>query len=155
MEKNEKGMLNKNEENKKIFILIIAILIVMLVCYLVINFIGEKSNSPKSSVNTIISNSETAVLYVWNSDTKKCKDCKEIKKHLDKKKINYIDYDVKNYSKSKYEKMLTTLSINPPDFNYPAVIYVKDGAMYSNIINISDTKTVDTFIKEYKLENVK
>ncbi len=51
--------------------------------------------------------------------------------------------------------MLTTLSINPPDFNYPAVIYIKDGSMYSNIININDTKTVDTFIREYQLQDVK
>ena len=155
MEKNKKEGLNKNEENKRIFILVVVILVVMLVFYLIINFIGGKYQNDEKSMSSIISNSETAVLYIWNSDSKKCKDCKEIKNHLDKKKVNYIGYDVKNYEKNEYEKLLTTLSINPPDFNYPAVIYVKEGAMYSNIINISDTKTVDTFIKEYKLENVK
>ena len=76
-------------------------------------------------------------------------------KDSNSKKIKYISYDVKNYSKDKYEKLLITLGINPSDFGYPAVIYVKDGMMYSNIINISDTKTVETFIKNYELQKLK
>lgn len=152
-EENKKGI--NREENKKIIILVVAILVVILVCYLIMNFIGNGGNNSSSNIENMMKGSETKVLYIWNSDSKKCKDCKKIRNHLKKKKINYIDYDVKNYSDSKYEKMLTTLSINPPDFNYPAVIYIKDGSMYSNIININDTKTVDTFIKEYQLQDVK
>lgn len=151
----EKKEIVSREENKKIIILVVSILVVILVCYLIMNFIGNGSKNSSDNIENMMKSSETKVLYIWNSDTKKCKECKKIKNHLKRKKIRYIDYDVKNYSDSKYKKMLTTLSINPPDFNYPAVIYMKDGSMYSNIINIRDTKTVDTFIKEYQLQDVK
>ena len=46
------------------------------------------------------------------------------------------------------KKMLQSLSINPSDFNYPAVIYIKDGSLYSDIINIKDTKVIDKFLKD-------
>lgn len=155
MENQEKKSLKLSDENKKIFILIVAILVVMFVCYFIVNLISGGNKNDGVEVSSLIEQNKTAVLYVWNSDTTKCEDCKKIKKHLDKEKINYLSYDVKGYSKTKYQDMLRTLSINPPDFNYPAVIYVKEGLMYSNIINIDDTKTVDTFIKEYQLKNVK
>ncbi|MCI8347558.1 MAG: hypothetical protein HFJ12_06420 [Bacilli bacterium] len=154
-EKKKEKEIISNQENKKIMILVVAILVVILVCYLIMTFIGNGGNRSSDNIENMMKQSETKVLYIWNSDSKKCKDCKKIRNHLRKKKINYIDYDVKNYTNSKYEKMLTTLSINPPDFNYPAVIYIKDGYMYSNIININDTKTVDVFIKEYQLQDVK
>lgn len=154
MEKEEKTW-NQKDGNKKIFILVVSILVVMLLCYVIMNFIGDNNKRVKNDVDSIIKGAETKVVYIWNSDSNKCKDCKKIKSHLDQKKINYTDYDVMRYSKSKYEKMLINLSINPSDFNYPAVIYIKDGFMYSNIINITDTKTVDNFIKEYQLQDVK
>ena len=57
-------------------------------------------------------------------------------------------YDVNKYKKNEYKKMLQSLSINPSDFNYPAVIYIKDGSLYSDIINIKDTKVIDKFLKD-------
>lgn len=153
----EKKKANLTEENKKAMILVVAILVVMLVCYLIISFITNSNTNveKETSIKTVISNSETKALYIWNSDAKKCKNCKEIEKYLNSKKIKYISYDVKNYSKDKYEQLLVTLGINPSDFGYPAIVYVKDGMMYSNVINISDTKTVDTFIKNYELQKLK
>ncbi len=153
----DKRKANLTDENKKIMILVVAILVVILVCYLIISYATNVNTNveKEKAIKTVISNSETTALYIWNSDAKKCKNCKEIEKYLNSKKIKYISYDVKNYSKDKYEKLLITLGINPSDFGYPAVIYVKDGMMYSNIINISDTKTVETFIKNYELQKLK
>lgn len=151
-----KKVKNLTEENKKIMILVVATLFVMLICYLIVFYIGSNNNVvEKKSIKTVISNNETAVLYIWNSDEEKCKDCKMIKKHLKNQKINYISYDVKNYSKKEYDKLLLTLGINSSDFGYPAIVYMKDGMMYSNTINISDTKTVDSFIKNYELQKLK
>ena len=87
-----------------------------------------------------------------NSDSKKCKDCAKIEKHLDGKSLNYEVYDVKKVGDSSYKKFLDNLNIDSEVFNYPAVIYIKDGSMYANIININDTKVVDQFVKDYNLK---
>ncbi len=144
-------------ENIKVFGLIITILIVMLAIYLVLNFIENNYSKKADSndVSVIIKEQKTAVLYVGNSDSKKCKNCKEIKKYLDDTNINYIMYDIKKHSGSDYKKLLQSLAINPSDFNYPAIIYIKDGIMYSNIINFDQTKVIEQFIKDYDLQKVK
>ena len=73
----EKKKANLTEENKKVMILVVAILVVMLVCYLIISFITNSNTNveKETSIKTVISNSETKVLYIWNSDAKKCKNC--------------------------------------------------------------------------------
>ena len=78
-----------------------------------------------------------------------------MKEYLDSKDINYVLYDVNKNSKGSYKEMLQNLTINPNDFGYPGVIYVKEGQIYSDIINIKDTKVVEQFIKEYNLTKVK
>ena len=51
--------------------------------------------------------------------------------------------------------MLKTVEINPDDFGYPGVIYIKEGRLYADVINLEDTKPVKNFIKTYDLKKVK
>ena len=152
--KENKDVKTMTNENKSIFILVVIILVVMLIIYGGLQLMN--TNSIKSTdISDIIKKKETKIIYVENSDGKKCSKCNKVLKHLEKNKINYEIYDAKKYSTKEYEKMLQTLNINPSDFNYPAIIYIKDGVMYSNIINIENTKVVDLFIKDYELKKVK
>ena len=73
---------------------------------------------------------------------------------IKKNAIDYILYDTTKYSKKKYQEMLKLLSINSSDFNEPALIYIKDGSLYSDIINIHDEKTVTDFINNYHIKNI-
>lgn len=156
--KDNMGALNKNEkkDNKQILVLLVVILLVVAAIFLVLKFIGNTSQKVDSAnIETIMKNGETKIIYVMSSDKSKAKKSDEIKKYLDSKNVNYVTYDVSKYSKKDYQKMLQDLSINPSDFGYPAVIYIKDGKLYSNIINLESTKVVDTFIKDYDLTKVK
>lgn len=141
------------KENKKIVILGLAVFILIVVSVMIL--INNKSSEKNVSIDEIIKNSETKILYVENSDKKKCEDCKKIKKYLDRKKINYVLYDANKHKKEEYEKMLQSISINPSDFNYPAIIYIKDGSLYSNIINIKDEKVIDKFFQDNNISNLK
>lgn len=134
------------KEKRKIIIvgLIVLLIVIVVVMILLNNNVNEKN----ISIEEIIKENKTEVVYVENSDKKKCEKCKELKKYLDKKNIEYVLYDVNKYKKNEYKKMLQSLSINPSDFNYPAVIYIKDGSLYSDIINIKDTKVIDKFLKD-------
>ena len=145
-EKSKKNIAENRNENIKVFGLVIAILIVILVVSLILKFVENNSK------NDILKSKESKIVYIENSDEKKCKKCSEVKKYLDDQKIDYVLYDSKKYSEDDYNKLLQTLSINASDFNYPAVIYIRDGIMFSNIINIDQTKVVEQFLKDYDLK---
>lgn len=149
-------MVKKVEENKIIGILV-ALIILVLCVVAVILFTNNKKNDmvKNSDIENIIKEGKTAIIYVENSDSKKCEKCLDIKKYLNEEKINYEIYDVNKNTSKEYKKMLQTLTVNPSDFNYPAVIYIKEGRIYSNIINVNDTKIVKRFIKDYDLTLVK
>lgn len=145
-----------SNSNKQVIILLSIILLVVIVTYLILkSFDSTESKVNTTNIETIMKNGETKIIFVMSSDKSKAKDSDKMQKHLDSKNINYVTYDVSKYSKKEYEKMLQDLSINPSDFGYPAVIYIKDGKLYSNIINLSDTRVIDTFIKDYDLTKVK
>ena len=153
-------MVKKVEENKKennMIGILVALIILVLCVVAVILFINNKKNDmvKNSDIENIIKEGKTAIIYVENSDSKKCEKCSYIKKYLNEEKINYEIYDVNKNTSKEYKKMLQTLTINPSDFNYPAVIYIKEGRIYSNIINVNDTKIVKQFIKDYDLTLVK
>ena len=153
-------MVKKVEENKKennMIGILVALIILVLCVVAVILFINNKKNDmvKNSDIENIIKEGKTAIIYVENSDSKKCEKCSDIKKYLNEEKINYEIYDVNTNTSKEYKKMLQTLTVNPSDFNYPAVIYIKEGRIYSNIINVNDTKIVKQFIKDYDLTLVK
>ena len=133
-------------------LIVISILVIGVILLIMNSKVLVKN---EADIEKIKKDKQDAIVYVENSDIKKCEKCKEIKKYLDDKNINYSIYDAKKHSKKEYEKMLIELNINPEDFNYPAVMYIKEGEMYANIINIADTKNVENFIKSYELEKVK
>lgn len=157
MEKKEMGALNKNaKRNKQIIVLVVAIVAVIAITAIVLNVINkDNKQSNKIDVSSIVSNAETKIIFVGSSDSKKCKSCDKIEKYLDDQKINYVTYDVEDYTEEEYKEMLRTIEINPDDFGYPAVIYIKEGRLYSNVINLTDTKPVQQFIKTYELKKIK
>lgn len=148
---NENGKKNvsKKIDYKAIIIWVIFIIALIFFIFFIYNeFFNKKSSL---DVKKVLDNNETMVIYVYNSDSKKCSKCNLIKKHLDKKGIKYTSFDV-NGNTSSYDKLLKDLSIDKNVFNYPAVIYLDSGIMYANIINVEDVKTVDSFIKDYNLK---
>ena len=146
-----------SKENKKIIVIAVAVIIVIavvgVICLIVNNgLFSKKVSVDNTTVQNILSNKEEKIIYVENTDEKKCSECKKIKKYLDQEDIVY---DVKQMGDKEYTKLLQMLTINKTDFNYPAVLYFKEGIMYSNVINLEDTKIVEQFIKDYNLKNVK
>ncbi len=160
MKKGKMGALNKKEadikRNKQIFILVCLIIIVVIVVAMIMNSINNNKKGQRNiDISSIVRNAETKIIYVSSSDSKKCKKCSTIRKYLDSQNIKYVTYDVESYSKKEYKEMLKTIEINPDDFDYPAVIYIREGRLYSNIINLEDTKPVKEFIDTYDLKEIK
>lgn len=145
------------QSNKQIIILLAAIAAVIAITTISLKTVKKEESKKeiKVDVASVVANAETKVIYVENSKSGKCKDCNKIKKYLDEQKVKYETYDVADYTEAEYKEMLRTIEINPDDFGYPAVIYINEGKLYSNVINLTDTKPVAEFIKTYELKKIK
>lgn len=151
------GALNKKEMDKKKNIIIIVVVVILLIAIAIVvttRMKSEKEEKQKVDFSKIIEKAETRVVFIGSSDKEKCKNCDKIKDYLNSKKVNYLVYDVEDYSKKEYTETLKSIEINPPDFGYPAVVYMKDGKLYANVINLSDTSFLEEFIKTYDLTSV-
>lgn len=145
--------LKQKSTNKSIIYTISIIIIVVLVGLFITKLYGNSNekNGDLEELNSIIKDKRTTVVYIYNSK-KDNKLNKEIKKYLKEIKYDYNNYDIKNVSEKDYKNFLDKINISDKVFGTPAVLYIKDGVMYSNLINITNAKSVKQFIKDYKLD---
>jgi glutaredoxin len=142
------------EDNKKTITTLIVVAAIIVA--IVIGFIARNNSSlAGTKIMTSLKKNQTFVIYLNNSNSSKCQKCASIKKILDDNKVDYY-----NYYKDKetnYSAMLKKLDIDENVIAPPAIIYVKDGNMYANIIAITGTtdKDITNFLKTYKLINTK
>ena len=120
-------------KNKNVIIGIILAVIILVIGLLLFIFVFKGDRlTPIEKINVALINKEDMILYIGSS--KDCSYCKTVSKYLDENKIDYTYYDISKDTKSNYERLLQSLSINKNDFGYPAIIYIKEGEQYSNII---------------------
>lgn len=133
----------------------IAIVCVVVVLFIVIvrNSLAKDEIYANVDVNNVLMG--TNVLYMDNTDYNECKFCNKARVYLDDKSINYKYYNVSSVSDDKFKEDLELLGIDEELFGTPALIYIEDGRMFANIINISDTDVIDSFIKDYSLDKLK
>lgn len=133
----------------------IAIVCVVVVLFIVIvrNSLAKDEIYANVDVNNVLMG--TNVLYMDNTDYNECKFCNKARVYLDDKGINYKYYNVSSVSDDKFKEDLELLGIDKDLFGTPALIYIEDGRMFANIINISDTDVIDSFIKDYSLDKLK
>ena len=133
----------------------IAIVCVVVVLFIVIvrNSLAKDEIYANVDVNNVLMG--TNVLYMDNTDYNECKFCNKARVYLDDKGINYKYYNVSSVSDDKFKEDLELLGIDKELFGTPALIYIEDGRMFANIINISDTDVIDSFIKDYSLDKLK
>lgn len=141
---------------KRIIIIFILVLIILITILAFTNRVDkeDKNTTTYNNINTMIKDKDTFLIYYYNSRSKN-KYNKEIKEYLDKEKINYLNYNSVLISRNEYTEFLKLLKIDKTIFGEPALIYIKNGKMYANIINIDNIKTVESFIKNYDLYTVK
>ena len=138
--------------NKNVIIGMILAIIILVIGLLLFIFVFKGDRlTPVEKINVSLINKEDMILYIGSS--KNCSYCKNVSKYLDKNKIDYTYYDVSKDSKSNYEKLLQSLSINKNDFNYPAIIYIKEGELYSNILTINSEEVMDAFFENSSISS--
>ena len=140
------------EKNRIVKIIIICIVLISLMVT-IITFMSNNNEESTITYDEIVSkmkNKDKFLIYYYNSRNTNKYD-KSIKKHLDDNGIKYYSYNDVYIDEEEYNKLLELLDIDKDLFGLPALIYIEDGIMFGNIINIDSNKVVDTFIKDYNL----
>lgn len=143
---------NINLKEDKFSIVIVCVVVVLFIV-IVRNSLAKDEIYANVDVNNVLMG--TNVLYMDNTDYNECKFCNKARVYLDDKGINYKYYNVASVSDDKFKEDLELLGIDEELFGTPALIYIEDGRMFANIINISDTDVIDSFIKDYSLDKLK
>lgn len=144
-------------KNKIIYILIgIIVILVISNILLLINYNGNKDTVDYrySDVIKKIENKEEFLLYYYNSKGTSSFNL-EIKKYLDKEKIKYYYIDELDINKEEYNKLLELLNIDGDVYSIPALIYIRDGMNYGDLINIDNIDLVHDYLMLYDLYRLK
>ena len=116
--------------------------------------IVQDDNVEYDRVVDIVNNEKEAIIYYYNASSSDTIN-NEIKTYLDSLNIKYYLYDAAKINKEEYNKILKTLDIDSELFGLPAIIYIYNGKVYSNIININDIEIVKHYVEENELSQVK
>lgn len=150
-------VMNKIRENMTLYVISLNIIIVLLIgIIIVMNLSSTRAlliqDNDNIDIKEIISKKETKIIYVYSSDSKKCKYCSKVGQFLKNNKISYLSYDIEQVTKDNYQELLSSLKIDNKLFGYPSLIYIKEGEMFANIIHIDSIDTLRKFIIEYDLK---
>ena len=144
-------------KNKYLFTILLVLLIVSIILIYGIVNIFNRNSEVYISYNEIVEymdNKDTFVIYYYNS--KSGNDYgKKVLKELKNNDIKYYVYDDKNVDKEEYTKFLQLIDIDENLFSSPAIIYIRDGEMYSNLIGINNMNSFNKYIEDYDLVLIK
>lgn len=134
---------NKDKEyiklRDKFLIGLLCASIVGVLCFMVV----YNRFSFGGSINNKIRKDETFFIYLESYD---CRKCNEVKKILDD--FN-IDYETMVTSKDTTKNFFKKYNIISTNEVAPGVIYIKNGKMHSNMLEISNMDELKTFLEFY------
>ena len=140
-----------NEINKHYVIGGVCLVFVIVVVGMLIgNTYSIGDNISIEEINSIINNKENSVIYILNSKSNNMNNT-NILNYLNDNGINFSVYDVSKVDRDEYNTFLSIFDIDNKLFNVPAIIYIREGIMFANIINIDDVRIVETFVNDYDL----
>ena len=135
-----------------------AILLIVIVLTIVIIFMIDRNNNKNTitydEIVSMFNDKDTFLIYYYNSKSKN-KNNRDIKKYLDELGIRYFNYNDSLIKREEYKEFLKLINIDKDVFGIPAIVYIKDGKMYANLINIDSRDVVKKFIEDYDLYTVK
>ncbi len=147
----------KKKKMRNIIIAVFIIFIIILVIIIINNkriVSDDKNTITYDEIYNMINNKDTFLIYYYNSKSSN-KNNIIIKKYLDELGIKYFNYNDVLIDRDEYNKFIDVIDINKEVFGMPALIYIRNGEMYGNIINIDNKELVDKFINNYDLYTIK
>jgi len=134
----------------------VSIFLVLIVFIALLNFSHALSdNVTNDQIKDFLNNKDEVLIYVYNSKSRRPYN-RTLTKVLNDASVNYLSYDVSIVADDEYEEFLKVLELDKSVVTFPALIYLKDGMMYSNLFNINNNKdSIESFITDYDLTTLR
>ncbi len=138
--------MGKNEKDfkdliQKIVLLVLAFLVVASL----VAMIFFKKYLFGGTVTRKMIKEDTFLVFINGAD---CSNCQKIKEFLVEENVPFEELEE---TSSDAEDIFKEYEFNLEKSVAPAVLYIKDGKLYSNLVNINTTEELKLFIKNYKL----
>ena len=130
--------------NRFLFSLLITIIFVIPVSILVIN----KFSSSKSDLLKYIEQKKNIVIYLT---TDECSKCEEYQKLLDNEHVAYFELNTKKAQ--EFKEIMSRIEMTSKYATAPGVVYVENGKLSANIVDIKNSNELLQFIENYDLQN--
>lgn len=130
--------------------IIIAIVVALVFSIPLFIFVYRNFHVEEDSLISSIKNKETILIFVERDSCDRCNGVLEI---LDQ---NQVDYHLVNADHmSHYTEMIRLVGISDKYVKVPGLIYLKDGELVANMMDIRSQTDLSAFLSEYHLRNTK
>ena len=102
-----------------------------------------------SDAMTMISKDKTFVMLVVSNDCEKCDLVKDI---LKERNINVVK--VNKDTNKDYDNIMLKMGITNKKEQFPIIVYVENGEMKANLLNVTTEKMIDEFIEFHQLNDL-
>ena len=139
-----------------VFIVLVLLIVSIILIYGIVNLVNRNKESyiTYEEIEEYINNKDTFIIYYYNSKSGN-EYGKKVLRELRSNDINYYVYDDKNVDKEEYNKFLELIDIDEDLFGSPAIIYIRDGEVFSNLISINNIDSLNRYIEDYDLVMIK
>lgn len=124
---------------------LIGLGVVLLFCIPLFIFILKNFNNKESDISKELKEDKSMLIFIESNN---CSKCSLMNEALKKYGLKY--YILNSDSSSEYEEMITSLDLDKKTMVAPAIIYVQNGKMYSNIVDIRSVDELNNFMKYVK-----
>ncbi len=131
--------------NRFLLALVITIIFIIPVCILVINKFSSKSLLLKN-----IEKQKNLVIFLTN---KECSNCELYKDVLDQNNVPYFELDVD--TDTDFKEIMFRIQMASEYAQAPGIIYVEEGKMFANMVDIKEKSELESFIVAHSLINTK
>lgn len=109
----------------------------------------NRFRSTYSDVYSAFRRQESFIIFM--TDSSNCSNCSAIEQLLKEQEVAYYSYDI---SKEKdYDDVQRRIGITSSALKPPAIIYIQEGQMEANLLNISKEQDALLFLENYGLDH--
>ena len=128
--------------NRVLIGIFVSILFIVPICF----FIKNKLLVTDSDLEKSIKKQED-ILILFTED--KCSKCKSYEKKLIDLNVNY--FVLNKSTKKNYKTILYKIETNDDEVIPPTLIYVREGKVYSTLVDIKSNNELETYLSKHKL----
>ena len=141
--------MEKDVELRDFLTKVIITITILVICIVLFVFaMINKNGLREGKLSKIVSNEEDAIILFRKNE---CSNCDDIEAILKDNSINFVVFntDTERYINTNLE----LLNLSRSDIVEPTIVYIKEGKVYSTLVNIKKNNDLNEYLEYNNLSN--